>query len=469
MRPLLPRTESEETGALPDLTASWDTGSSDLLHKCRHFRAFLSGLESRQLWRTQYRVVIEGPLDHRVRARHPLTGRPFEMICFDSNSYLGLHLHPRVVGAVHRALDEVGYGTPSAQLLGGCSRSLVELEETVSAFLGREATLVFPSGYAANIGILTGLLRPEDVVARDRFCHASLHDGCRWSGARHGGTYAHLDVEALDALLRAEGPKGRARLVVTDGVFSMHGRVAPLPALRSVALRHGARLMVDDAHGVGVLGATGRGIEEHWGLPGSVDVLMGTFSKAPGAVGGYVSGCRDLVDYLRVFARSSMFTASLPAATCAGVTEAFRIMAEEGEHRERLWRNARRLHAGLRGAGLLVGDLESPILTVFLGHDALLWTVSRDLALAGVKCGNVTYPAVPRGEGVLRLSVSSRHTDADVDEAVGVLAGLGRRHGVAGLSREEVQARGAELPLPEPLEAGTAPARGLRLVARRAS
>jgi len=455
------------SAVLPSLTDSWDTGSSDLFDKCRHFRTFLAGLESRQLWSTQYRVVLEGPLDHRIRVRHPLSGEPVEMICFDSNSYLGLHLHPRVVAAVHRALDAVGYGTPSAQLLGGSSRHLVELEETVSAFLGRESTLVFSSGYAANVGILTGLLRPEDVVARDRFCHASLHDGCRWSGARHGGSYGHLDMKALDELLTAEAPRGRARLVVTDGVFSMHGRVAPLPALRAVADSHAARLMVDDAHGVGVLGATGRGIEEHWGLPGSVDVLMGTFSKAPGSVGGYVSGSRDLVDYLRVFARASMFTASLPAATCAGITEAFRVMEQEGEHRERLWENARRLHAGLRGVGLVVPPLESPILTVFLGHDALLWTVSRDLALAGVKCGNVTYPAVPRGEGILRLSVSSRHTAQDVDLAVDTLADVTRRYGITGLSRDEVQARGAEFPLPSPLKAHAGPPRGLRLAARR--
>ncbi len=446
---------------LPSLTDSWDTGSCDLFDKCRHFRGFLAELRRRQLWETQYRLVLEGPLDHRIRVRHPLTGEPAEMICFDSNSYLGLHLHPRVVAAVHRALDAVGYGTPSAQLLGGSNRHLEELEETVSAFLGREATLVFPSGYAANVGILTGLLRPEDVVVRDRFCHASLHDGCRWSGTRHGGAYAHLDLESLERLLAAEGPRGRARLVVTDGVFSMHGRVAPLPALRATCDRHRARLMVDDAHGVGVLGPTGRGIEEHWALPRSVDVLMGTFSKSPGAIGGYVAGSRDLVDYLRVVARSSMFTASLPAATCAGISEAFRVMDEEGEHRQRLWHNARRLHAGLRSAGLLVPPLESPILTVFLGHDALLWAVSRDLALAGLKCGNVTYPAVPRGEGILRLSVSARHTDEDLDRAVAILSAVARRHGIPGRSREELQQKGAELPLPQPL-----PLAGL---ARRAS
>jgi len=322
----------------------------------------------------------------------------------------------------------------------------------VSVFCGREATLVFPSGYAANVGILTGLLREGDCVVRDRFCHASLHDGCGWSGARHGGVYRSLDMADLDRLLAREGRHARGRLIVTDGVFSMHGRIAPLPRLREVADRHAARLMVDDAHGLGVLGPHGRGIEDHWGMPGSVDVLMGTFSKAPGAVGGYVTGSRELVDYLRVFARSSLFTAALPAATCAGITESLRVMAGEPEHRERLWRNARRLHAGLRGAGFPLPPFESPILTVFMGHDALLWAASRDLFLAGFKCGNVTYPAVPRGEGIIRMSVSARHTAEDIDDAVSALEAIGARYGILGCAPADVQAIGRDLPLPEPLE-----------------
>jgi len=420
----------------------------DLFDKCAGFRPVVDDLRRRHVYQAQYRVVLEGPLDHRIRVRHPFTGGLHEMLCFDSNSYLGLHLHPRVLDATRRALDVMGYGTPSAQLLAGTNRYLCELEERVAAFHGREACLIFPSGYAASIGVATGLLGAGDVVVHDQFTHASLQDGARWSGA-HKRSYRHADTADLEAALVAS-PADGGRLVVTDGVFSMHGRLAPLPELRAIADRHHARLLVDEAHSIGVMGATGRGIEETFGMPGAADVLIGTFSKAPGAVGGYVAGSGDLIDYLRVFARSSLFTASLPAAICAGITEAFRVMQEEPEHRERLWRNACRFWGALRDLGLLVPPLESPIVPVFAGHEHLLQTLSRELFLAGVKCGNVSHPAVPRGDAILRFSVNARHTDEDLDRAADTLATLGRRYGILGLGADEIRAIGASLP---PLEA----------------
>ncbi len=339
----------------------------------------------------------------------------------------------------------MGYGTPSAQLLGGTNRYLRELEEEVSSFLGREDAVIAPSGYAANIGAITALVGRRDHVVCDRFSHASIHDGCRWSDAATVRRARHLDVASVDRHLARSGAGNRA-LVATDGVFSMHGRVAPLPELREVADRHGAVLYIDDAHGLGVLGENGRGVEEHFGMLGAADVLMGTFSKAPGAVGGYIAGSRELVEYLRVYARSCMFTAALPAATCAGLTESLRVMRTEPEHRYRLWRNARRLWRGLRQVGLRVPELESPIVPVFTGHDRMLWSMSYDFFEAGFKCGNVSYPAVPRGEAVLRMSVSSRHTRADIDRAIDALARIGERHGILGLSRDDIVAAGEAMP-----------------------
>ena len=419
-------TISLETHSLADFA---EGGGHDVLTKCTRFASLVRDFEAREDARGQYRVELEGPLDHRVTHRDAATGATRELVCFDSNGYLGLQRDPRVVSAVHRALDEVGYGTPSAQLLGGTSRHLRELEETVSAFVGREATAIFPSGYAANVGALTALLSRADFVAHDRFAHASIADGCRFSGAT-SRPYGHGNMTALDGVLSRIPRSAAGRLVVTDGLFSMHSSIADVPTLRRLCDKHGARLMIDDAHGLGVLGETGRGTEEHWRMPGAADILMGTFSKAPGAVGGYVSGSRELVEYLRFFARAGVFTAALPAATCAGITCAFGIMDREPEHRIKLWENARRLWSGLRESGWIVPREASPIVTAFLGHDRLLYRASSELFGRGFKVGVVSYPAVPKNEAVLRMSVSARHTAEDLDRAVDALTAVGRRYGV---------------------------------------
>ncbi len=423
----------------PSLSDFFGSQSDDLFEKCRRLNDFVGMAKAAGIYDSQYRVTLDGPLDHRIRVENPFTGVTQEMICFDSNSYLGLHLHPRVVAAVERALRRVGYGTPSAQLLGGTNRYLRELEETVADFHGRKAAIIFPSGYAANVGTLTALLRPEDLFVCDRFAHASIQDGCRYSGARFGGAFAHADLDDAERLLLRDAPAARGKLIVTDSVYSMYGEFAPLPALRALADRHGARLMLDEAHSVGVLGATGRGIEEHFDMPGSIDVLMGTFSKAPGSLGGYVCGGEDLIEYLRFFARAGMFTASLPAATCAGICEALRVMQEEPEHRLRLVQNAEQLWDGLQSTGLSVPASPSPIVPVAVGEDHVLWTVARELFDAGIKVGSVSHPAVPRGESILRLTVNARHTDADIERTVEVLRHVGSRHGLLS-ERERDQA-----------------------------
>ncbi len=423
---------------VPSLADFYASESRDLLDKCGRFAAVVRRLREARLFQSQFRLKLLGPIDHRIVVEDPETGERRELLCFDSNSYLGLHLHPRVTAAARRALDEAGAGMPSAQLLAGTHRWLCELEELVAAFHRRPAAIVFPSGYAANVGALTGLLRPGDLVVRDRFCHASIHDGCRWSGAE-AAVYGHLAVDELDAILARAPAETRGRLVVSDGVFSMHGRLAPLPALRALADRHGARLMIDEAHGTGVIGATGRGLEERFALPGAADVLMGTFSKAPGAIGGYICGSGELCDYLRFYARASVFTASLPPSTCAALSEAFRVMDEEPEHRERLWRAARRLWHGLAHAGFALSPLESPILTLPVGSESRLFAISRELYQGGLKCGSVAYPAVPHGESLLRLTVNARHLDDELDRAVELLARVAAQHGILGRTAAELK------------------------------
>lgn len=413
--------------------------TTDLFDKSRRFLAWQEQFRQLGVLQTMYRVPLVGPLDHRIRVRDPMTGGEKELICFDSNSYLGLHLHPRVIAATHRAIDEMGFGTPSAQLLGGTNRWLLALEEEIADFHEREAALVYPSGYQANLGIISGLMRDDDLLVVDAYSHASIHDGARFAGCLTAH-YDHNDMADLERVLASRAPQARSVLIAADGLFSMHGDLAPLPAMREVANRHGARIMIDEAHATGLLGRTGRGLEEHFGVRNAVDVLMGTFSKAPGAVGGYVCGDRALIEYLRYFSRPSIFTATLPAALCAGLVEAFHVMRDEPQHRERLWTNSTRLWKGLRALNLAVGAQPSPILTVDVGHEARQPLLAVELFNAGLKVGLARYPAVPHGHAIIRLTMNSRHTDEDIDRTLEVLGEVAERHELPRAVPDEVAA-----------------------------
>ena len=411
----------------------------DIFTKCTNFRGWMDDMLDKQVYQRLYRLTVTGPLDHRITVFDPELNGEREMICFDSNSYLGLHRHPAVIERTIEVTRRVGYGTASAQLLCGTNRYLCELEEALSEFHGREATLVFPTGFAANIGAINALIRKKDALIRDQLAHASIHEGCRSSRADFNKLCPHNDMAALDTLLTEAQQAGcKGKLVVTDGVFSMHGRIAPVPELVEICRRHNARLMVDDAHGLGVLGPTGGGIEEHFDMPGSIDVLMGTLSKTLGAVGGYISGSRDLINYLRFFAASGMFTTALPAALCAGATEALRLIRAEPEHRERLWANIRTFVPALRDAGFIVSDALSPIITIFAGDQGFMYKMSLALSAAGIKCGNVAYPAISKGESILRFTVNARHTEDDLGYAIDTLKRLGRDFGILNKSPEEI-------------------------------
>jgi glycine C-acetyltransferase len=419
-----------------------DCAGPDILEKCRRFQNWVGEMHRLQLYQRFYRVTLNGPIDSRVTAQGLMDGTERALLCFDSNSYLGLHLHPKVLETVEEVTRAVGYGTPSAQLLCGTNRYLRELEDELSAFHEREAAMVFPTGFAANIGILRALVRADDAVFRDQHAHASIHEGCRSSGAKRSKIFAHNDMAYLERLLtRAAHGGANGRLVITDGVFSMHGELAPLPDLVRVCRQYGATLMVDDAHGVGVLGTNGRGVEEHFDLVGSVDVLMGTLSKAVGGLGGYVCGDRALIDYLRWFAPSGLFTTSLPAAMCAGARTALEVIRTEPEHRARLWRNIQRFVPQLQAAGLVVSEGSSPIVTVFIGAQEQLWRVSRDLFDAGIKCGNVLYPAVARDACILRFTLNSRHSVVDLDYTAETLIRIARKHDIVGHTKDELRQR----------------------------
>jgi len=419
--------------SLRDMRRFWNTEGHDLLSKCRHSAEYARKLRGAGAYQALYRITLTSKLDHRSTVYNPSSLQEEEIICFDSNGYLGLHVDPRVIAATHRALDTFGYGTPSSQIMSGTNKHLRELEEAISEFHGREDTIVFSSGFAANVGAITALIADNDRLIADEFSHASIQDALEWSASREVALFPHNDMDALRRRLSSDQDRRRGgTLIVSDGVFSMQGDLADLPSLRTAADEHKALLMLDEAHATGVIGPHGRGTEEHYGCDGAIDILMGTLSKAPGTVGGYISGSEDLVTHLRFFARTAVFSTALPAALCAGATEAFRIMANDPEPRERLWENVRSMADGLRSVGFSTPTPQSPILPVHVGDSNRLINVSRDLYANGIRCAAVTFPAVPMGAEILRLTVNARHTREDIERCVDALAKTGRKHGLLG-------------------------------------
>lgn len=438
-------------GSFEDLESNLDAGetspvafqsknSSNLFAKCHEFKNYINDLKKKNIYQRLYRVTATSGLDNRMILFDPIKRVERIFTCFDSNSYLGMHQHPRVLEKVVSVTKKMGAGTPSAQVLCGTNRYLRELELELSSFHKRQETMIFPTGFAANIGVINALIRHEDAIARDHLAHASIHEGCRTSRAKFNKVFRHNDPDSLENLLRIADSRGcHGKLVVTDGVFSMHGRVARLPELLAVSHRYGAKFMIDEAHSTGVLGENGGGTEEYYNMEGAADILMGTLSKTLGGLGGYICGDRDLITYLRYFAGSGVFTTSPPPGMCAGVLEALKIIQEEPEHRLQLWENIRFFSPALREAGFVVSEPVSPIVTVFMGVHPFMWEFSRHLFDAGVKCGNVMFPAVPMEESILRMTLNSRHTKEDLEFTIDTLTNIGRKFGILHKTEQEIK------------------------------
>lgn len=324
-------------------------------------------------------------------------------LCFCSNDYLGLAGHPRIKRVAQEAIERYGWGTGASRLVSGNTTIHEALEIELAHFKGTEAALVFPSGYMANVGTITALVGKGDIVIGDRLNHASLIDGCRLSGADFR-VYVHKDVEGLEGVLRRSSQYGK-RLVVTDGVFSMDGDLSPLPNIVELAKKYKAMLMVDDAHGTGVLGKKGKGTLEHYGLEGGVDVQMGTLSKALGGIGGFVAGSKTLIEYLKNRSRPFIYTTALPVAACAAAREALKVIEDEPSRREALWRNVRCLKEGLNVPGV-----ESPIFPIVIGDAKEAVALSGSLFEKGLWVTAIRPPTVPEGTSRLRVTVTSEHT-----------------------------------------------------------
>src|SRR6187401_2273910 len=350
------------------------------------------------------------------------------VVNLSSNNYLGLTTHPLLIERAIAAIKEFGVGSGSVRTIAGTMAIHLELEKRLAAFKQTEAVVVFQSGFTANAGTVSTILTKDDVVVSDELNHASIIDGCRLSRAEIR-VFPHKDVEAARRVVQ-EIPRGRRTLLITDGVFSMDGDLAPLPALCALAKEFGCIMMVDDAHASGEFGRNGRGTIDHFDMHGRVDIQVGTLSKAVGALGGYVAGSRALIDFLYHRARPFLFSTSHPPAVAAACVAASDVLEQEPQIIERLWENTRFFKAGLQALGFNTGLSESPITPVIAGDGALAMKLSDRLFEEGVFAQGIAFPTVARDKARVRTIVTATHTRDELQFALDVFATVGRELGL---------------------------------------
>ncbi|MHC4599572.1 MAG: aminotransferase class I/II-fold pyridoxal phosphate-dependent enzyme [Planctomycetota bacterium] len=409
-------------------------GKADLFEKVKALNASLQDM-CRSMVEGLGVAVLDAAKPRMTVQEH--SGERHEVIMLGSNSYLSLTTHPDVVAATHEALDRFGFGMGAVSLYAGTSDLHRRLERLIAELYEAEDAIVFPTGYAANVGVLSALCGPGDVVINDMYNHASIFDGCRLSGAEIK-VYIHRKMRSLERVLKSLDPSQKGRLIITDGVFSMHGSVAPLDEIVALARKYDARVMIDEAHATGVIGPTGRGTAERFGCMRDVDVTVGTLSKAPGAIGGYCVGSAELVRYLRYYARTYFFSTSIPAPIIAGLIEVFKLMIRDAAGRDRLWENIRYMRNGLQKLGFDTGDTESAIIPVIVGDEDKLAEMHNELRRRGVFTNLSTFPAVRRKTCRLRLSIMNSLSKAEMDEALRIIAEIGRAYGVIDNGRVSV-------------------------------
>jgi glycine C-acetyltransferase len=365
-----------------------------------------------------------------------------EVINLASNNYLGLCNHPKLREAAIEATRTLGVGSGAVRTIAGTMRIHIELEEKIAAFKGVEACVVFQSGFAANAGTVSSLLGKEDFILSDELNHASIIDGARLSRAKIK-VFRHKDVAHCEELLKEIASEPGRKLVITDGVFSMDGDIGPVGRLSELCAKYGAIMMVDDAHASGVLGRNGRGSVDHFGCSQLVDVQVGTLSKAIGALGGYVCGSRDLIDFLYHRARPFLFSTSHPPSVAATCMAAFDLLESEPERIDRLWSNTKYFQQQLQSAGFNIGGVttpasETPITPIFVGVEGstgdsrTTMEFSRALFEAGVMATGIAFPTVPEGKARIRCIMTSEHTRAMIDKALDVLTSTAKRSGLLG-------------------------------------
>lgn len=368
--------------------------------------------------------TIESPMDGRI----VVDGH--EMLNFCANNYLGLANHPRLREAAKRAIDQYGIGPGAVRTIAGTMTLHNRLEERLAQFKGAEAVITLQSGFTANLATIPALVGKGDVIFSDRLNHASIIDGCRLSGAKIVA-YDHNNVDDLRAKISETTDYGR-RLIISDGVFSMDGDIAPLNELYEVAKEHDILLMVDDAHGEGVMGRGGRGIVDHFGLHGKVDIEVGTMSKAFGVVGGIVAGKQVIIDWIRQRGRPFLFSSAMTVPDVAACLEAVDILEESEDLVRRLWHNADLLKRELKGLGYDIGHSVTPIVPVMLGDAHLARQFSNKLFENGVFAMAIGFPTVAKGAARIRVMNTAAHSQADIEQALAAFETVGRELGVIG-------------------------------------
>jgi len=391
----------------------------DIFEKCAKFTAAREVMAAGYY---PYFTTIESAQDPEVI----VNGKP--MIMIGSNDYLGLTTHPRLKRAAARALRKYGTGCTGSRFLNGTFDIHEELEAKLSEFERKEAALFFTTGFLTNLGTIAGLVGKEDVVITDKLDHASIIDGCRLS---FGETkrFRHNNMEDLERTLESIDAS-QGKFIVVDGVFSTEGDIANLPEIVRLGKKYGARIMVDDAHSIGVLGKGGRGTAEHFGLQDDVDIIMGTCSKSLASIGGFIVCSEEVIHYLKHHSRALIFSASPPPASVAAVLEALKIIEEEPERREQLWRNTRKMKQGFQEMGYDTGTSETPIIPLLIGDVMKAFRVRKILFENGIFANPFVSPAVPIGKAVIRTSYMATHTTEQLDKVLETFEKVGKQLGI---------------------------------------
>jgi len=350
------------------------------------------------------------------------------MIMIGSNNYLGLTSHPEVKKAAIEAVEKYGSGCSGSRFLNGTLDIHVELEEKLAKFMHKEAALVYSTGFQTNLGTISTLVGKREFIITDRANHASIFDGCRLA---FGETvkFKHNNMADLKRVLTACG-KNTGKLIVVDGVFSMEGEIVNLPEIVDLAKKYKARIMVDDAHGIGVLGEGGRGTAEHFGLEDEVDIVMGTFSKSFASLGGFIAAKEEVIHFIKHFSRELIFSASMPPAAVAATIKTLEIIQREPERRKRLWEITHKMQKGYRDLGFDIGHTQTPVIPIIIGEDLKTFQFWKMLFENGIFANPIISPAVPKGRALIRTSYTATHTDEQMDKVLEVFACVGKKMGV---------------------------------------